>query len=151
MSRITIENASVTLTTVASTLPDLFQGEETYTFPFVTNITIADPTENGMTVSPQGGSNGLSFRLNTTSPVAIEMIVRDLPTELLTVLRQAHGENRNRVDFMILDTNTEERFDLNDCLITSNPSNTAVSEGEESLDVGVTAVCAPKNFSHSGY
>ena len=151
MSKITIENASLTMTTVPSALAGLFTEEVSYEFDFVTDISIEDPTENAMTVSPQGGSDGLTYRVNTMSPVSLSMVIRDVPAELLKVIKDAHSSNRNRVDFMILDINTNERYDLNNCCIINNPSNTSISEGEESLDIVVNAVCAPKNLEHTGY
>jgi hypothetical protein len=133
----TIENATVT-----ATLDGL-----RYVNDFVTNITLTDPRENQMSISPQGGNQGVTYRVNTTQSVTGDFVLRNLPPELVELYKQAFAD-QSRIDFMIVDTRTNERYDMNDSIVRTNPINTTITEGEGSLDIGLNIACPPSEFSH---
>ena len=135
---ITIENATVTA----------ILNEQEYIHDFVTNITINDPKENMLSVSPQGGGIGVVYRNNTTAPIDTALTVRDLPVELIDLYKTAFKEQL-RVDFMIINTATGERYDLNKSIVKSNPTNTTISEGESSLDVILNIITPPAKADHA--
>jgi hypothetical protein len=137
MGNLTIENATVT-----ATLNGL-----RYVHNFVTSITIADPRENALTVSPQSGSNGIAYRTGTTSAVNGDMVARGLEVPLAEMYKKAFNE-QDRIDFMIVDAATGERYDLNNALIRTSPINTTITEGESSLDVMINFSCPPADYDH---
>ena len=139
MSKISIENAVVTATA---------DGVE-YHHDFVTNITINDPRENVLTTSPQGGGNGLNYRTNISAPISLEMTVRNLPVELTDLYKIAF-DKLTRLDFMILDGLTGERYSINRAILRTNPMNTQIAEGEASLDVMISASAPNAYFTHTG-
>jgi hypothetical protein len=138
MGNLTIENATVT-----ATLNGL-----RYVHSFVTNITIADPRENALTVSPQSGSNGIAYRTGTTSAVTGEMTARGLEVPLADMYKKAFND-QERIDFMIVDSATGERYDMNNALVRTNPLNTTITEGESSLDVAINFACPPADYNHT--
>ena len=135
---ITIENATVTATV----------NSVEYVHAFVNNITISDPLENALTVSPQGGGIGIVYRVNTTSPVETALTVRDLAIELKTLYKNAF-KNQTRIDFMIVNTDTQERYDFDSSIIKSNPVNSTISEGDTALDVAINIQTPPSTFDHT--
>lgn len=135
--KITIENATVTATV----------NGQRYVHGFVTNVAINDPRENALTISPQGGSIGIPFRTGTSSAITLDMVCRDWEVPLASLYKKAFGE-QTRIDFMIVDTATGERYDFNDSIIRTNPLNGTISEGETSLDVSINASCPPSGFNH---
>ena len=139
MSKISIENAVVTVT----------KDGLRYVHDFVTNISINDPRENSLTVSPQGGGRGLSYRTNIASAVTLDMVVRNLPLELVELYKVEFAKG-GRLDFMILDDMTGERYDINKAILRTSPTNTTISEGESSMDVMINASAPPAYFNHKG-
>lgn len=135
---ITIENATVTATI----------NSVEYVHAFVTNITIADPLQNMLTVSPQGTGKGIVYRTGTTSPVVTSLTVRDLAVALKNLYKNAF-KDQSRVDLMIVDTATQERYDFDDSIIQDNPVNSTISEGETSLDVAIIFQTPPSSFDHT--
>jgi hypothetical protein len=134
---ITIENATVTATV------DCVR----YVNVFVTNIEINDPRENSLTVSPQGGGQGIAYRTNTTSAVETGLTVRDLAIALTDLYKGAFAD-QTRVDFMIVNTASGERYDLNNSIVRSNPTNSTISEGDTALDVAINISTPPASFQH---
>ena len=134
---ITIENASVTASL----------NSVRYVHTFVTNIVINDPRENVLSVSPQKVGIGIVYRNNTTSAIACGLTVRDLDIELQNLYKDGF-DKQTRIDFMITDTNTGERYDLNNSVVRSNPANSTISEGETSLDVAINFTTPPATFDH---
>ena len=138
MTKMTIENATVTATV---------DGVR-YVHDFVTSISINDPRENALSVAPQGEGDGVVFRTGTTSSITLDMIVRNMPIEMAGLYMELFG-TQERVDFMIVNSATGERFDLNNSILRTNPSNVSITEGEGSLDVAINASCPPNGFSHT--
>lgn len=137
---ITIENATVTTT---------FNGVE-YLHDFVTNITMTDPRENNLTVSPQGSGLGITYRTGTTSAMTADMVVRGLPVELVALYERAFA-SQERVDVMIVDARTGERYDLNSAIVRTNPVIPgSITEGETSLDQALNFAFPPKGFAYVG-
>ena len=134
---ITIENATVTATS----------NSVRYVHQFVTNIEINDPRENNLTVSPQGGGVGIPYRTNTTSSIQTGLTVRDLAIELINLYKDAF-DNQDRIDFMITNTATGERYDLNNSIVNTNPTNSTISEGDTSLDVSINISTPPAFYNH---
>lgn len=137
----TIEFAQVSVTGVESGV--------TYDHDFVTNITINDPRENAMAVSPQGGGKGIVYRNGTTSAVTADMVARGMPAELLAFYKEAF-DKRLRLDVIVIDSQTGERYDLNESIMRTNPINTTIGEGEGSLDQGLNFATPPAHFRHVG-
>lgn len=137
----TIEFAQVSVTGVASGV--------TYDHDYVTNITINDPRENALAVSPQGTGMGIIYRNGTTQAVTADMVARGMPAELLTFYKEVF-DKRLRVDVIVIDSQTGERYDLNNAVLRTNPVNTTIGEGEGSLDQGLNFALAPSGFRHVG-
>lgn len=136
---ISIANASVTVTdSVTSTR---------YIHDFVTNITITPGRSNNLTVSPQGGGNGIVYETGLTTPVMSEMVVRGMPVELEGYYKAAF-KNKTRFDVMIVDTRTGERYDLNQSIIRDDPRAVSIGEGEQSLDQAINFASPPSGFEH---
>lgn len=136
-----IKTASVSVTSIATGIK--------YEHDFVTNITINDPRGNELTVSPQGKGQGIVYHSGTTSPIASDMVVRAMPNELLGFYVDAYNSEA-RFDVMIMDTRTGERYDLNNAILRTNPLNTTIAEGEDSLDQMLGFSCPPSGFAHTG-
>lgn len=137
---ISIANASVTIT-------DQLSGV-TYAHGFVTNITIAEGKINNLTVSPQGGGKGIVYGTNLTTPVLTDIVVRDTPVELAEYYKTAF-HNQKRFDVMIMDTATNERYDINEAIIRESPRSTNIAEGEASLDQAIGFASPPAYFTHT--
>jgi hypothetical protein len=137
MAKITIENATVTMT----------YNDVPYVHDFVQSISINDPRENNLTVSPQGGSRGLIFRTGLNAQATVDSTVRDLEGALVQ-LYQRLWENQDRFDFQVLDSATGERYDFTDCIIRTSVLNAAISEGEGSFDVPLALGLAPENINY---
>lgn len=133
-----IENATVTVTD---------ENNVRYVHDFVTNITITDPRENVLSSSPQGGGKGIAYRTGNTSQVTTDMIVRGLPVGLVNLYKKAF-KNKSRLDVMIVDARTNERYDLNDSIVRSNPTNATITEGEATLDQSINFGTSPSGFDH---
>lgn len=138
---ISIANAAVTVTDSATGVR--------YVHDFVTNITITPGKANNLTVSPQGGGIGIVYGTGLTTPVMSEMIVRGIPVELSDYYKKAF-KNETRFDVMIVDTRTNERYDLNNSIIRDDPRAVAIGEGEQSLDQSINLATPPSGFDHSG-
>ena len=136
--KITIENASLT-----ASINDI-----DYDFGFITSITLTDPRENSMSVSPQGKGDGLVFRINTTAPCTNDFIIRSLSSELYTALTTAF-EEQTRIDFLLYDTNGGDQYELGQSVIRMNPSNASITEGEEALNVLLNTSCPPLRWKHT--
>ena len=135
---ITIENATVTVTV----------NDVEYVHAFVTNVTIADPLQNMLSVSPQGGGIGIVYRTGTTSPVVTNLTVRDLAVALKNLYKNAF-KNQTRIDLMIVNTATQERYDFDNSIVQDNPVNSTISEGETALDVAIIFQTPPSTFDHT--
>lgn len=136
--RTTIENAELTITL----------NDQSYVFPWVQSVAIADPRENTLSASPQGTGIGLAYQANTNQPVTGDMIVRDISTELFGLLIAAF-ENQERCDFMLFDKLAGDQHVLNNSVIRTNPSNVTVAEGEEALNIALNVSCAQNQYTHT--
>ena len=136
--RITIENAELSI---------VF-GENAYSFDWVTSVVINDPRENVLANSPQGRGDGIVYRNGTTTPVATEMVVREVPGELYSLMKDAF-ENQDRVDIMLYDKVAGDQYTLDDSVIRTNPSNLNLSEGEDSFDVPLNVSTTTNRFTHT--
>lgn len=134
MSRISIENAIITVTVESVR----------YVHNFVTNITITDARENALKISPQGGGNGLAYGISKTTPIMLDIVVRDLSIEMLDLYDKAF-KDKTRLDFMVFDSVTNARYDINKAVLRTSPINTTISEDESTLDVLINA-SAPTAF-----
>lgn len=137
---INIANASVTITNAESSV--------TYAHEFVTNITIVEGRTNNLTVSPQGGGKGIAYSTGLTTPVLTDMVVRDTPIELMEYYKVAF-DKQLRFDVMILDTATNERYDINYAIIRDSPRSATITEGETSLDQAIGFASPPAHFTHA--
>ena len=135
--RITIENAELTAT---------FNGIA-YSFPWVNQVSINDPRENILSNSPQGSGSGIVYRQNLTTPVASEMVVREVPTELFTLMKAAF-ESQDRVDFLLYDKNAGDQYTLDDSVIRTNPSNLNLGESDASFDIALNISTSTSRFNH---
>jgi hypothetical protein len=135
---LTIENATVTAT---------FANGIRYVHDYVTSITINNPSENALAVSPQGTGDGIPYKVNTTQPVVLDMIVRKVAAEFLTAYKEAH-KSQERISFMITDVESGERYDLNNSIIRTDPTNRTITDGEGALDIPLNANTAQRNFNH---
>lgn len=135
---ISIVNAAITVTDA--------NGVQ-YAHDYVTNITIANPRENGLALSPQSG-RGIRFDVNITQPVAVDLVVRGMAPELLALYTQAFSEGE-RLDIAIVDSKTGEHYYVNEALVKTDPRNATISDGEESLDQPLSFI-APQNAFNYG-
>ena len=135
--RITIENAELTATIAGIA----------YSFPWVTSVTIADPRENVLANSPQSHGDGIVYRTGLTVPVTADMIVSEVPTDLLEMLKAAF-ENQTRVDFLLYDKNVGDQYTLDQSVIRTNPSNLNLTEGEETFNIQLNTSTASSRFNH---
>lgn len=135
--RITIENAelSVTISGVA------------YTFPWVTSVSINDPRENVLSMSPQETGDGIVYRTGTTQPVVADFVLREVPAEVFDLLKDAF-KDQSRVDWLLFDNKAGDQYTLDESIIRTNPSNVELSEGEETFNVNVNTSCAGNRFGH---
>lgn len=136
-NKITIENASLSVN---------FNGQA-YEFAWLNSVTITDPRENTLSVSPQGKGDGVSFRTGMTTPVTSDFVVREVAYDLFQLLKTIF-EDQSRADFLLYDQKNGDRYELNQSLIRNNPSNTSLAEGESTLDVPLNIGCAPHRFGH---
>lgn len=137
---ISIANASVTITNA--------ENSTTYAHEFVTNITIVEGRANNLTVSPQGGGKGITYSTGLTTPVLTDMVVRDTPIELVEFYKIAF-DKALRFDVMIVDTLTNERYDVNYAIIRESPRSTTITEGETGLDQAIGFASPPAYFTHT--
>ena len=135
--RITIENAELTLTLAG----------KAYAFNWVNSVVINDPRENILSNSPQNNGKGIVYRQNLTTPVATEMVVREVPAELFDVLKEAF-EDQNRVDFLLYDKVVGDQYTLDESVIRSNPSNLSLGESDSSFDVSLNISTSTSRFKH---
>lgn len=137
MSRVTIENASLSL----------LINNVGYEFSSVVNITITDPQENTMSGSPQGKGDGVIYRTGTTSPVTADYTVREVPKALFQVMIEAF-KNQTRLQVLLYDQVTGDNYEFNSAVLRTNPSNGTFAEGEEQLNVPMNIACPPHKFLH---
>jgi hypothetical protein len=135
---LTIENATVTAT---------FADGVRYVHEYVTSITINNPSENALAVSPQGGGDGIPYKVNTTAPVVLDMIVRKVAAEFLSAYKTAH-KDQARISFMVTDVDTGERYDFNNSIVRTDPTNRTITDGEGALDIPLNVNTAQRNFVH---
>jgi hypothetical protein len=135
---LTIENATVTAT---------FANGIRYVHDYVTSITINNPAENALAISPQGGGDGIPYRVNTTAPVVLDMVVRKVAAEFLNAYKEAH-KNQDRISFMVTDVDTGERYDFNKSIIRTDPTNRTITDGEGALDIPLNVNTSTRNFQH---
>lgn len=117
-----------------------------YSHDYVTNITIANPRENGLALSPQSG-RGIRFDVNITQPVALDMIVRGMDPDLLALYTQAF-QNGERLDVSVIDSKTGEHYYINEALVKTDPRNATITEGETSLDQPLSFIAPQNAFSY---
>lgn len=134
MSRVTIENANLSLRV----------NDVAYEFPNVSNITINDPSENTLSVSPQQNGAGVVYRTGTTSPVTAEFVVRELPQALFIQLIELF-KLQGRCAVLLYDSLTGDNYEFTNAVLRTNPSNGTFAEGEEQLNVPFN-IAAPQNF-----
>ena len=134
---ITIENAELSITIDGTS----------YSFDNVTSITIADPRENTMVASPQGKGNGLTYRTGTSSAIAADFIVRDVPADLFEAVADLYND-QGEFDCLLFDNLSGDEYTFDSCIMRTNPSNRSIAEGEGSFDVPVAINCTPNNFKH---
>lgn len=134
---ISIKNAAVTITD---------QDGNQYHHDYVTNIAINNPRENALAISPQSGK-GIKFENNITQPVAIDLIVRGMPADMVTFYTTVF-ESGERIDIAIVDASTGEHYYQNDAVIKSDPRNATISEGEASLDQPLAFIGPQASYSH---
>lgn len=137
---ISIDKAAVTITDILSGL--------TYSHTFVTNITIVEGKVNNLTVSPQGGGKGIVYGTGLTVPVMTDLVVRDTPVELVEFYKNAFSKQL-RFDVMIVDTASNERYDINYAIIRESPRSVTITEGETSLDQPLGFASPPAHFTHA--
>ena len=135
--RITIENAELTMTI----------GGSAYAFPWVVSVNIADPRENVLATSPQSTGDGIVYRTGISTPVTSDMIVREVPTALFNLMKQAF-ELQQRVDILLFDKNVGDQYTLDESVIRTNPSNLTMGEGESTFDVTLNLSTATGRFGH---
>lgn len=138
---------TISIATAAVTITDRLT-KTTYSHDFVTNITIVEGRTNNMTVSPQGGGEGIVYDANLTVPVMTDMIVRGTQIELAQFYKAAY-DKKLRFDVMIVDTATNERYDINRAIIRDSPRSTTITEGEASLDQALGFASPPAFFTHA--
>lgn len=136
---ISIANASVTITDQVTGI--------TYAHDFVTNITIKEGQTNALAISPQGSGKGIAYRTGLTTPVTTDLVVRGTPVELAEYYKSAFVRQL-RFDVMIMDTATNERYDINYAIISESPRSTAITEDETSLNQTIKFASPPAHFSH---
>lgn len=135
---------TIAIVNAAVTVSD--QDGNPYVHDYVTNITINNPRENGLALSPQSGK-GIRFDVNITQPVACDLVVRGMPVELQAFYTQVFQAGE-RVDISIVDSKTGEHYYLNECLLRTDPRNVAIAEGEASLDQPLSFIAPQNAFSH---
>lgn len=135
---ISIVNAAVSVTDA--------NGDQ-YSHDYVTNITIANPRENGLALSPQSG-RGIRFDVNITQPVTVDMVVRGMDPALLALYTQVFQDGE-RLDLSVVDAKTGEHYYINEALVKTDPRNATITDGESSLDQPLSFI-APQNAFNYG-
>ncbi len=135
--RITIENAELSVTF----------GDVAYTFPWVTSVSINDPRENVLSMSPQETGDGIVYRTGTTLPVVADMVVREVPADVYELMKTAF-KDQTRMDFLLFDNKGGDQYTLDEAIIRTNPSNLELAEGEDTFNVLVNTSCSANRFNH---
>jgi hypothetical protein len=138
MSRTTIEKANLSL---------IVNGVG-YEFKNLSNVTINDPSENTLSVSPQGQGAGVVYRTGTTSPVSADFVVREVQQALYNVLIESY-KLQQRLTVLLYDQLTGDNYEFNESIQRTNPSNGTVAEGEEQLNVPFNIACPQNYFTHT--
>lgn len=132
---IQIGNAKVTMSV----------GGVDYNHEHTINVTINNPRQNNLDSSPQDAGDGYNYQTGIDQPVTATLTLRHLARALKNMLKSAY-KNGTRIDFLIYDSVTGDQYTMDECIVQSDPRNTAIGEGAEVFNVDVSLQCTYNNF-----
>lgn len=119
-----------------------------YEFPNVTNVTYNNPVTNNMLSSPQGNTNGISYKTGLTQGSSCTLTLRELDEDDCTLLKSIFDKG-DRVDFTGFDSQTGKTLECKSAVISTDPDNGTIGDTETDFDVTLSLSFAWNNGSYS--